>query len=59
MAASKQDEWIVDHWRLESRWHPLDMEEPIQEQAPPLWKDLALAAVTAVLLWVAAVALLA
>jgi hypothetical protein len=59
MTASKHDEWIVDHWRLESRWHPLDFEEPIQDLAPPLWKDLTLGAVTAALLWVAAVALLA
>lgn len=58
MSIPNQDEWTVESWRLEPRWHPLDAEVPLQDSAPPLWKDLTLGAVTTALLWVVAVALL-
>ena len=49
------DDWTIDRWRLEQRF-PLDLDDSsVVEQAPPLWKDLTLASVVALLLWVAAV----
>lgn len=52
------DEWTIDSWRLEPRLRALDLDESsASEQAPPLWKDLTLASVVALLLWVAAVAI--
>ena len=50
------DDWTIDRWRLEQRFRPLDFDDSsVAEQAPPLWKDLTLASVVALLLWVAAV----
>jgi hypothetical protein len=52
----KHDDRTIDGWRLEQRF-PLDLDDSsVVEQAPPLWKDLTLASVIALLLWVAAVA---
>ncbi|HXW06372.1 MAG TPA: hypothetical protein VD833_14130 [Vicinamibacterales bacterium] len=58
MNTPSQDEWTVERWRLEPRWRPVDVDEPLPDLAPPLWKDLTVAAVTAGLLWLVAVALL-
>lgn len=57
--APKADEWTVKHWRIEPRWRVLeDVDEPpIAEQTPPLWKDLTVASIAAVLLWGSAVVL--
>ena len=42
---------------MEPRLSGLEFEDsPASDQAPPLWKDLTLASVLAVLLWVAAAA---
>ena len=59
MKARKYDDWTVKHWRIEPRWRVLAEpdEPPIAEQAPPLWKDLTVASVAAVLLWGTAVVL--
>ncbi len=59
MTSRSRDEWTVERWRTEPRWHPLENVEdpPLVETAPPLWKDLTVAAIAAVLLWGAAVAL--
>ena len=59
MTPPNHDEWTVERWRTEPRRHPLeDLDEPqLVETAPPLWKDLTVAAIAAVLLWGAAVAL--
>jgi hypothetical protein len=55
MRTRDYDEWTISRWRLEPRLHGLEMDDvPTAEQAPPLWKDLTLASVVAVLLWVAA-----
>jgi len=51
------DDWTIDRWRLEPRFSPLDPDDASVEQAPPLWKDLTLASVVALLLWVAAAAM--
>ena len=60
MNAPSRDEWTVKRWRTEPRWRTLeDVEEPeLVEQTPPLWKDLTVATIAAVLLWGAAAALL-
>jgi hypothetical protein len=48
----------TDRWRLDTRFDPLDLDDSsVIEQAPPLWKDLTLASVVALLLWVTAIAL--
>ena len=55
------DEWTIDRWRLEPRLSgpSEDIEDPAGvDPAPPLWKDLALASVVALGLWMAAVAIL-
>ena len=60
MDARNDDEWTIERWRVEPRWRPLeDVDEPLLvEQAPPLWKDLTVASIAAVLLWGAAAVLL-
>jgi hypothetical protein len=57
--ARKDDEWTIERWRVEPRWRALDdLDEPqLVEQAPPLWKDLTVASLAAVLLWGAAAVL--
>jgi hypothetical protein len=57
--ARNHDELTVERWRIEPRWRILeDVDEPpFVEQAPPLWKDLTVASIAAVLLWGAAVVL--
>ena len=55
MRTRNHDDWTIDRWRLEPRYRTLELDEPTAtEQAPPLWKDLTLAAVVAALLWAAA-----
>jgi len=52
------DDRPIDRWRPEPRFDPFDLDDSsVIEQAPPLWKDLTLASVVALLLWVIAVAL--
>jgi hypothetical protein len=52
------DDWTIDRWRLEPRVSALDPDDSsVVEHAPPLWKDLTLASVVALLLWVAAAAI--
>jgi hypothetical protein len=51
----RYDDWTIDRWRLEPRFPALHLDEPsASEQAPALWKDLAIASVAAALLWAAA-----
>lgn len=59
MPAKNRDEWTIERWRREPRWRALDEvgEPELVEQAPPLWKDLTVASIAAVLLWGAAVVL--
>jgi hypothetical protein len=50
------DDWTIESWRIEPRLRPLkDMDEA--DDNPPLWKDLTLASVIAVVLLAAAVVL--
>ena len=58
MTRDKIDEWTVERWRIEPRLAALELVESTpSEKAPPLWKDLTVASVVAVLLWIAAVML--
>jgi hypothetical protein len=50
------DDWTVESWRIEPRLRPLDTDAS-DDRNPPLWKDLTLASIVAVLLWSAAVAI--
>ena len=55
MRTGSFEDSTIDRWRLEPRVPVLDPDDsPIKEQAPPLWKDLTLASVVALLLWIAA-----
>jgi hypothetical protein len=51
----KFDDWTVERWRLEPRY-VLEFEDSAIDKAPPLWKDLTLAAIFALVLIAAAVA---
>jgi hypothetical protein len=50
----KTDDWTIERWKTEPRLVGLQFSDTTLEQAPPLWKDLTLASVLAVLLWAAA-----
>jgi hypothetical protein len=51
------DDWTIDRWRIEPRLKALDLEmTDVEEKSPALWKDLTLAALIAILLWMAAAA---
>lgn len=51
------DDWTIKRWRTEPRFGVLEFDESDRtEQAPPLWKDLTIASVVALLLWMAAAA---
>ena len=53
----KYDDWTIDRWRLEPRY-VLEFDDSLgAEKAPPLWKDLTLASLVALVLWAAAAAI--
>ncbi len=50
--------WTIERWRLEPRMTGLEFEDPLaDERTPPLWKDLTLASILALLFWIAAAAI--
>jgi hypothetical protein len=56
VASTNYDDWTIDRWRLEPRLTGLEIEDPpASDQAPPLWKDLTLASLIALVLWLTAV----
>lgn len=57
MHARNYDDWTIDRWRIEPRVRGVefDVADP-DERTPPLWQDLALASVMALMLWMVAVA---
>ena len=57
MSSRHYDDWTVESWRMEPRLKPVDSDASEVDQNPPLWKDLTLASIVAVLLWGAAVAI--
>jgi hypothetical protein len=50
----KTEDWTIDRWKTEPWLVDLEFSDASVEKAPPLWKDLTLASVLAVLLWGAA-----
>jgi hypothetical protein len=48
------DDWTIERWRTEPRLIGLKFSENMDESTPPLWKDLTLALVIALVLWAAA-----
>jgi hypothetical protein len=60
MKARDFENWTVNRWRLEPRVQGFEFEDLSNgEQTPPLWKDLTMASVVAVLLWAVAALVLA
>lgn len=57
LASRHYDDWTVESWRIEPRLRPLDVDPDDADQNPPLWKDVTLASVVAVVLWGAAAVL--
>lgn len=57
MSSRHYDDWTIESWRIEQRVRPVDADASERDLDPPLWKDLTLASVVAVLLWGAAVAI--
>ena len=55
----KVDDWTIESWKTEPRLGAFEFPDPSIDPAPPLWKDLTLAAIVAALLWAAAVVALA
>jgi hypothetical protein len=55
------DNRTISRWQLQPRVHGLEWENPSagMEQTPPIWADLALASVVAVLLWIVGAAIFA
>lgn len=57
MQTRHYDDVTIDRWRLEPRVRGLELgDAEEQAQAPPLWKDLTLACIVALLLWMGAAA---
>ncbi len=53
------DNWTISRWKVEPRIHVLDDgfdDTASLDEAPALWKDLTLASIVAVLLWLVAAA---
>jgi hypothetical protein len=48
------DEWTVERWRLEPRYALEFDDSSAVDKAPPLWKDLTLAAIFVLVLLLAA-----
>lgn len=48
------DEWTIESWRVEPRLRAFEADMDEADQNPPLWKDLTLASVVALMLWAAA-----
>jgi hypothetical protein len=55
----KTDDWTIERWRTEPRLVGLQFSESIRESSPPLWKDLALAAVVLAIALIAVAAFVA
>jgi hypothetical protein len=49
------DDWTIDRWRLEPRFKAFDLDDPQElEPVPTLWKDLTVASLVALVLWITA-----
>ena len=57
MNTPNYDEWTIERWRIEPRC-VLEFDDSLTvEKAPPLWKDVTLALVVVLALWLAAFAM--
>ena len=57
MRTQRYDDLIISRWRLEPRLHGLELGDAEEQgPAPPLWKDVTLASIVALVLWMAAAA---
>lgn len=55
---TRNGNWTIERWRLEPRMTGLEFEDSLaNEKTPPLWKDLTLASILALLFWIAAAAI--
>jgi hypothetical protein len=55
MSLPNSDDWTIDSWRREPRLHGLQIDDPPESDAVPgFWKDLTLASIVAVVLWITA-----
>lgn len=59
MGTRHYDDWTVESWRIEPRLRAFENDMDEAEQNPPLWKDLTLASVVALVLWGAAAVIFA
>ena len=48
------DDWTVESWRMEPRLRAFEGDLDDGDPNPPLWKDLTLASIVAMMLWGAA-----
>jgi len=49
------DDWTIDRWRLEPRFKGFDLDDPQElDPVPTLWKDLTVASLVALVLWITA-----
>lgn len=48
------DDWTVESWRIEPKVGGYEAELDDADDNPPLWKDLTLASIVALVLWSAA-----
>ena len=57
-STTNYDDWIIDRWRVEPQLKGIRLPvEETDDSSPPLWKDVTLASVGAVLLWGAVAAI--
>jgi len=54
VASRKTDEWTIEKWRMDARWGRLEFGDTLLDRGRPLWRDLTVASVVAVVLWIAA-----
>jgi hypothetical protein len=52
------DDWTIDRWKVDAKFPSVELDESSVDLAPPLWKDLTLASVVALALWVVAALIL-
>ena len=58
MRTRNYDDWTIDRWRVEPRLRAVDIQiDDAEDQNPPLWEDVTLASVIALLLGMAAAVL--
>ena len=51
-STTNYDDWTIDRWRVEPQLKGIQLPvEETDDATPPLWKDVTLASVVAILLW--------